>query len=837
MNKLLLTFIVGLFLLTSVSAFSWTDGSIVSYYKLDNATGVVYDMLGLNDGTIYNEVVRSVTGKINTAFNFTTGYVNLSSELIEEGNNFTVNAWIKSDIASQTGYAISQSADANGRQRVGLRQNVDKWSCGTSQSDNTQKFIDSTTNVDINNFQMVTCNRNATSLSIYVNGAIENVITWDGTDISNANNMWIGDRGSPSSTLIFNGTIDEVGIWNKSMNSTELSELYNYGLGLPYLSFFALSVVLSAPINDTTLSDLGTYFNVTLENASSYSYEFDNLTYYVWNGTGASIDLFNETTVTLTGDETLVSQYIDSFTLDDYIWNAYACYSNTTFSNCTWSANGNFTFDVAPFSTLDESYKNETLEGSTDLFTANFSFLSGQRLSSVIFNYNGTEYDVDFTEYATNLYYATKTFGIPLVNADTNVTFYWNLTLEGGFYQSSTEHNQTIKNLVIDNCSSGTNYLFNFSLVDEDTQESIVGTSSIKLDFVLSSLNGGYLPINYSTSFSDDPTVQVCSNLDLNTSKFRLDGVVEYSSTSRFVEFYNIQNYTLTNSTAGKLIVLYNLNSSKGQDFKITYKDTNFNTVPGAIIQIQRKYIEEGVFKVIEIPKIGGDGYTVAHLIREDEIYKLIVIKEGRILATFEDVIAHCQNPSFQACEININSFGSSVTPESFSSDGDYSIDLRYNTTSKVITAIFATLSGVPTLSSLNVTLYGSGTEVCSDALYSAGGTLTCTIPDSYENNTVIIKVYNDGVVKKQAIVVLGADPEDIYGNNIMFVGFIIIISLIGISITGDPMIAGIMLILSLVILIGLRLFSSPGIIGDGATILWAIVGIIILLIKGSRTK
>jgi len=42
--------------------------------------------------------------------------------------------------------------------------------------------------------------------------------------------------GKPSglSTADFDGLIDEVGIWSRALNSTEVSELYNSGSGLAY---------------------------------------------------------------------------------------------------------------------------------------------------------------------------------------------------------------------------------------------------------------------------------------------------------------------------------------------------------------------------------------------------------------------------------------------------------------------------------------------------------------------------------------------------------------------------------------------------------------------------
>ncbi len=309
------------------------------------------------------------------------------------------------------------------------------------------------------------------------------------------------------------------------------------------------------------------------------------------------------------------------------------------------------------------------------------------------------------------------------------------------------------------------------------------------IDLTLSRLDASTLSINFSQNYTQVNPGAVCTNVNLNDSRFRVDGIVEYSATQRFVEFYNIQNYTLTNTTTNQNITLYNLNESLGQEFKITYKDDQFNTVPGAIIQIQRKYIDEGVFKTVEIPMVSEAGYTIAHLVRNDIIYNLVIIKEGTVLATFTNVVADCQNPTFTSCEINVNSFSTGIQPEDFSNDGEFTGVLSYNKTSRVVSTTFAILSGIPSLTTLNVTLWDAlgETEVCSDSLTAAGGTLSCTVPASFGNSSIIIKLWSGGEVKRSAIVSLASDPSDIYGNNLVFLGLMIILLIIGMSVTDNP--------------------------------------------------
>ena len=619
---------------------------------------------------------------------------------------------------------------------------------------------------------------------------------------------------------------------------TERNLLYDYAFRVWGDISAAVDIVtLETPTNDTTLSDTGT--NFTVSGNVTNSFNVTNITYTIWltNGT-----LHNQTTIALSPTDAFNNTlFIDDFTLNGYIWNAEVCWENSSFNNCSF-ATDNFTFDVVPFSVLDEDWNNFTIGGSTDDFSINVSVLSGLRVATMMFTYNSTEYDADFTEYATEEYYASITHDILQVTADTNVSFYWTVTLENGFSQNSTLHNQTVQLLSFDDCSAGTFMVFNFTIVNEGNQTKLAGVgdnTNMLIDLTLSRLDASTLSINFSQNYTQVNPGAVCTNVNLNDSRFRVDGIVEYSATQRFVEFYNIQNYTLTNTTTNQNITLYNLNESLGQEFKITYKDDQFNTVPGAIIQIQRKYIDEGVFKTVEIPMVSEAGYTIAHLVRNDIIYNLVIIKEGTVLATFTNVVADCQNPTFTSCEINVNSFSTGIQPEDFSNDGEFTGVLSYNKTSRVVSTTFAILSGIPSLTTLNVTLWDAlgETEVCSDSLTAAGGTLSCTVPASFGNSSIIIKLWSGGEVKRSAIVSLASDPSDIYGNNLVFLGLMIILLIIGMSVTDNPMTLGFMLIIGSIILVALNIVANAGWIGGGATMLWFIIAIIILMIKGSNRQ
>ena len=623
--------------------------------------------------------------------------------------------------------------------------------------------------------------------------------------------------------------------WNglKSCGFTEFFDVESIATESIIPTLYYIKTDLQQPLNGDSLLINQTNLTISV-NISNYA--LVNATFVVWNSTG---DFFRSTNTTFNatnGTKVTVTDIIPN----SYSWDVYVCGSNTTGEiNCSWSDNGNFTLKYTGFTVDAEVYNKYTNEGNLETFQINVTMAEGFQISTVNLVYNETSYEGTLTNLGGGSYSITRDLVIPDVDVTLNQTFNWSFLLDNGFTSISDSHNQSIRVLGLDDCSVYTYQLFNFTLYDEKTQLflSAGNTTSIKLHLTISSLNDGQF-LNYSHFFDDVNSARVCLENPLNESSYRLDGLVEYDSLNRFTEFYHIQNYSLTNTTNNKSIALYNLNTSQGTEFKITYKDSNFVAVVGALMHLQRKYVDEGLFKTIEIPKTGTEGYTIGHLVRNDAIYNILIYKEGILLATFEDVVADCQNPLLSSCEINLNELGSSSFPESFASRDDFVFSLTYNTSTREVKSIFSIPSGVPSTILMNVTLFDSlgNRSVCSDSLLSSGGQLDCIVPSSFENSTIVASLYKDGNLIGYSIISARDDPTALYGGSIIFVAVLVFLVIMGIGASSDnPMIFGIILIVSSFILVTLNIIYSPSVIGVGATILWFVIAIAMLLIKGSN--
>ncbi len=824
-------------IIPQVSAFDWND-DIISYYDFDETTGVIaFDSTGNNDADNIGATINQ-DGILERSYEYVSNSGdNVNTTFVPSGLNFSFQVWVNTtSSAGSNAWRIMDSTSGNDGAYLVYTTfdgGVIQFNKGTGSA---QDFVRTTYKLSdhLNEWTHIVATFDGTNMTVYVNG-VSNISEVKSTPISwGSQDLIIGNR--PSVDRGFPGRIDEVGIWDRALTPTDVLELYNSGSGVSF-SGSIITINLDSPENDTIISDIGA--NFTVSGDVSEFFNTTNITYFIWNNDSS---IHNQTTVVLDSNQTFnETLFIDEFTLGDFIWNAEVCFENSTFNNCSFAEN-NFTFSVVPFSVLEEEFSPNVLEGDTSNFNINISVITFDRLTNIIFVYNGTEHSSTFTEYEEDKWFATIDKTIPQVNGTTILPFYWSVSLESGFIQNSTTQNQTILEISIDDCSTFTNQIFNFTIVDEATQIKIDGASgntSLKVDMILSFLDDSEEIIQFSKEYSKVNPARICMNHSIGNSSLRMDAVIEYTASDKFVEFYNIQNFIFDNSTKSQNITLFNLAEDEGQEFKITYKGQDFIAVTDLIVQIQRKYIEEGVFKTIEIPMSGTNGFTIAHLVANDVIYNLFFIKDGVLLDSFTEVIANCQNPLITECEINLNALITGTDLFDIITEDDFFSSLTYDKDTRVVSSTFGIISGVSGVVQLNVTLIDNfgNTSVCSDSLNAAGGTLTCTVPASFGNSTIYATISFNDDVRREGYILLKENPKDQYGGVLIFSSIILLLFMFGMGVSDNPLITGVFLILGVFLLVGLNLAYSTSIVGAGATILWFVVSVVVVIIKGSGKR
>ena len=216
------------------------DG-LQAYYTADNTPN---DALGNFNGTLTNGATYG-TGIINNGFSFdgVNDYVDLGNNLDFDGSTpFSFNVWMN-QTSAQAASLISKKGGASTYTgyRIAITSNRQiqvLFNSDFTTNDRLQ-ITTGTNSFTIGVFNMITVtydgSKNTSGISVYV----------DGTSISfstNANSLTGSISNSTTAKVgafvvgsqYFNGILDEVGVWNKELSSSEVTELYNSGAGKQY---------------------------------------------------------------------------------------------------------------------------------------------------------------------------------------------------------------------------------------------------------------------------------------------------------------------------------------------------------------------------------------------------------------------------------------------------------------------------------------------------------------------------------------------------------------------------------------------------------------------------
>jgi hypothetical protein len=197
-----------------------TDG-LVSYYALE---GGGFDDGKGNPGSVVNASLTN--GKVRDGY-FFDGVgdfiaVNDSSNLDITGN-LTLSAWIY-PIENQVGYVVAKYQSY----MIHLTGNPLVAQGGIWVGGNWNPLA-TTTSIPFNQWSHVVFTYNKSNAYIYLNGTLSGSGT-NNNSIDVRNQIFcIGAKNSTVRDRDFNGSIDEVGVWNRALTSTEVTDLYNYG--------------------------------------------------------------------------------------------------------------------------------------------------------------------------------------------------------------------------------------------------------------------------------------------------------------------------------------------------------------------------------------------------------------------------------------------------------------------------------------------------------------------------------------------------------------------------------------------------------------------------------
>jgi hypothetical protein len=206
----------------------FNDDSTVATYKLDGNAGD--DSGNGNNGTAPN--VTYAAGEFDEAavFNGSSSYVDLGSTSLGGTNNITISAWIK---PSSTQMAYATIIDSNHQDLGGfvIQQNntsTNQFVFGLKYSLPGSFHVSSSFSLTANTWNHLAFVIDSSgNYSAYVNGSVAFTGTgFTGLNTTTAKLVKIG-RNAESAARYFNGSIDQVRIFNRALDSGEVTQLYN----------------------------------------------------------------------------------------------------------------------------------------------------------------------------------------------------------------------------------------------------------------------------------------------------------------------------------------------------------------------------------------------------------------------------------------------------------------------------------------------------------------------------------------------------------------------------------------------------------------------------------
>lgn len=210
--------------------------NIVSYWKLDSNSN---DTLLVNNGS-NTSITYGTPAKIGSAvqFNGTTSRINLGNGCTVTAG-LTISMWVQSNSTALNQMLFSKSngsaPSSDSYYLYYFNSGGGNYKLGTFVGNGTTNYFTESAVLSLATMTHVVFTDDLTTTKIYINGVLNTSVAHATITSINAtaSQAWIGASGS-SPSLFFSGSIDEVGLWNRAITTSEVSQLYNTGLGSTY---------------------------------------------------------------------------------------------------------------------------------------------------------------------------------------------------------------------------------------------------------------------------------------------------------------------------------------------------------------------------------------------------------------------------------------------------------------------------------------------------------------------------------------------------------------------------------------------------------------------------
>ncbi len=215
---------------------NWQTGNLIAYYPFN---GNANDASGNgHNGTANNTtiLVNDRFGNANSAYSFngTSSSIVVPNDtgLIFQ-NAITVNFWMKmaAFYSSREQYPLSHGNWEN-RWKFSITPNSNTLRWTVRNSLGQPKDLDSETHLALNTLYNVTGVYSGADFEIYLNGQLDAFTTFSGLINTTTLDLTMGQDLPGDNTVNFNGTLDDVRIYNYMLPVSQISALYDIGTGV-----------------------------------------------------------------------------------------------------------------------------------------------------------------------------------------------------------------------------------------------------------------------------------------------------------------------------------------------------------------------------------------------------------------------------------------------------------------------------------------------------------------------------------------------------------------------------------------------------------------------------
>ncbi|MFH1642648.1 MAG: LamG-like jellyroll fold domain-containing protein [Nanoarchaeota archaeon] len=223
--------------------YTFYNDSLILMYNFDNISSLGEDDKYIVDikNNIYNLTAQdnakfNVTGRYGGSFQFDGDgdYVRkATSDFAGSDEKGTLSIWTKPSSFPSINYIFCSSDETGDTNFITMGLNGTGHLKINQKNDDTTDEIESIASVNLNEWSHLVYVSNGTKIKLYLNG-IEQVLRVNAgsntgdwfADSSGRDNLVLGGLLRSSFILPFNGSIDELRIWNRSLSTSEIQILY-----------------------------------------------------------------------------------------------------------------------------------------------------------------------------------------------------------------------------------------------------------------------------------------------------------------------------------------------------------------------------------------------------------------------------------------------------------------------------------------------------------------------------------------------------------------------------------------------------------------------------------